>query len=76
MSHVGPNPSAGRDMLRVSMHFLITRDPAGLWHWKLRMTDRSTIANSVMAYATRVACEDGIDLVRITNSGTPIRYTP
>jgi len=24
----------------------------------------------------RVACEDGIDLVKITNTGTPIRYTP
>jgi uncharacterized protein YegP (UPF0339 family) len=58
------------------MHFLITRDPAGLWHWKLCMTDLSTIAKSVMDYATRVACEDGIDLVRITNSGTPIRNTP
>ncbi|MBK6705177.1 hypothetical protein [Candidatus Viadribacter manganicus] len=40
------------------------------------MTDLSTIAGSVLAYATRVACEDGIDLVRITNNGTPIRYTP
>lgn len=58
------------------MHFLVTRDGAGLWHWTLRMTDLSTIAKSVMDYTTRVACEDGIDLVRITNSGTPIRYTP
>jgi uncharacterized protein YegP (UPF0339 family) len=58
------------------MHFLITRDLAGLWHWKLRMTDLSTIATGVVDYATRVACEDGIDLVRVTNSGTPIRYTP
>ena len=58
------------------MHFLIPRDPAGLWHWKLLMADLSTIAKSVMEYATRVACEDGIDLVRTTNSGTPIRYTP
>jgi uncharacterized protein YegP (UPF0339 family) len=40
------------------------------------MADLSTIAKSVMEYATRVACEDGIDLVRTTNSGTPIRYTP
>ncbi len=58
------------------MHFLITRDAAGLWRWTLRMTDLSTIANSVRDYATRVACEDGVDLVRITNSGTPIRYMP
>lgn len=58
------------------MHFLITRDPAGRWPGSSLMTDLSTIAKSVMDYATRVACEDGIDLVRITNSGTPIRYTP
>ena len=63
-------------MLRASMHFLVTRDAAGFWHWKLLMTDLGTIAGSVLAYATRVACEDGIDLVRITNNGTPIRYTP
>jgi uncharacterized protein YegP (UPF0339 family) len=64
------------DMLGFSMHFLVTRDPAGLWRWKLRMPDQRTIANSGEDYSTRVACEDGIDLVRITNTGTPIRYTP
>ncbi|MES1200898.1 MAG: DUF1508 domain-containing protein [Pseudomonadota bacterium] len=58
------------------MHFLVTRDPAGIWRWTLRMTDQSTIAQSALDYATRVACEDGIDLVRITNQGTPIRYLP
>jgi uncharacterized protein YegP (UPF0339 family) len=58
------------------MHFLVTRDPVGHWHWKLRMPDHRTIANSGENYPTRVACEDGIDLVRITNIGTPIRYTP
>ncbi len=63
-------------MLGLSMHFLVTRDPTGLWGWTLRTDDRSAIANSVTDYATRAACEDGIDLVRITNRGTPIRYTP
>lgn len=58
-----------------AMHFLVTRDRAGRWHWRLLMTDLSTIAKSVLDYASRAACEDGIDLVRITNSGTPVRYT-
>ena len=39
-------------------------------------TDKRTIAASAEDYATRVACEDGIDLVKLTNRGTPTRYTP
>jgi uncharacterized protein YegP (UPF0339 family) len=58
------------------MHFLVTLDPGGVWHWRLRSTDQRTIAVGGEDYATRVACEDGIDLVKITNRGTPTRYTP
>ena len=58
------------------MHFLVSLDTEGIWHWKLRLPDKRTIASSGEDYATRVACEDGIDLVKTTNAGTPVRYTP
>ena len=54
------------------MKFHIYKDDKGEWRWRLKATNGKILADSGEGYSTKQACRDGIDLVKSTNTSTPV----
>jgi uncharacterized protein YegP (UPF0339 family) len=54
------------------MFFFLYRDLANQWRWTLYGANHRKIADSGESYWDKADAEQGIELVRSTNSATPI----
>jgi uncharacterized protein YegP (UPF0339 family) len=54
------------------VHFVLYRDHANQWRWTLYAANNKKIADSAESYWNKVDAQHGINLVRGTNSATPI----
>lgn len=54
------------------MRFEIDKNSKGQWIWRLKAQNGRVIADSAESYANKSDCENGIKLVKDTNSGTPV----
>lgn len=54
------------------MYFKIYRDAQNQWRWTLYAANHRKIANSGEGYWNEADCLAGIDLVKSTNSSTPV----
>lgn len=55
------------------MWFHLYKDQANLWRWRLRSGNTYIIADSAESYDNKVDALHGINLVRSTNSLTPVK---
>ena len=55
------------------MHFILYKDAANQWRWRLRRTgNNKTIADSAESYWNRQDCVDAIGLVQTYAGSAPI----
>ncbi|WP_081602561.1 YegP family protein [Afipia felis] len=54
------------------MFFFLYRDHANQWRWTLYAANQKKIADSGEGYWNKADCQHGIDLVKSTNSATPV----
>ena len=54
------------------MHFALYKDVAGYWRWTLYAANNRKIADSGEGYANKIDAIAGINLVKSTNSATPV----
>jgi uncharacterized protein YegP (UPF0339 family) len=54
------------------MYFKLYKDSAGYWRWTLFASNGRKIADSAEGYYNRSDAENGINLVKATNSSTPV----
>lgn len=55
--------------------FLIYKDNAGEYRWKYQASNAKIIADSGEGYNRKADCQHGIDLIKGTNSQTPVWKT-
>jgi len=55
--------------------FLIYKDKAGEYRWKYQASNAKIIADSGEGYNRKSDCQHGIDLIKGTNSQTPVWKT-
>lgn len=55
------------------MYFNLYKDIGGQWRWTLYSSNGRKIADSGEGYVNRSDAENGINLVKSTNSATPVR---
>ena len=55
------------------MYFKLYKDTAGYWRWTLYAANNRKIADSGESYHNKSDAESGINLVKSTNSRTPVR---
>jgi uncharacterized protein len=55
------------------MLFIKYLDKARQWRWQLRAANHKVIADSGESYINEVDCDSGINLVKGTNSTTPVQ---
>ncbi|WP_440976318.1 YegP family protein [Pseudoxanthomonas winnipegensis] len=55
------------------MYFKLYKDNSGYWRWTLYASNGRKIADSGEGYNSKSDAQNGIDLVRSTNSSTPVR---
>lgn len=55
------------------MYFKLYKDAAGHWRWTLYSSNGNKIADSGEGYVNKSGAENGIELVKSTNSATPTR---
>jgi uncharacterized protein YegP (UPF0339 family) len=55
------------------MYFKLYKDTAGYWRWTLYASNGKKIADSGEGYNNKSDAQNGIDLVKSTNSATPVR---
>jgi uncharacterized protein YegP (UPF0339 family) len=56
-----------------TVYFQLYRDTAGYWRWTLFAANGRKIADSGEGYVNKSDAENGINLVKSTNSSTPVR---
>jgi uncharacterized protein YegP (UPF0339 family) len=54
------------------MFFYLYRDAANQWRWTLYAANNKKIADSGEGYQNKADAQHGIDLVKSTNSATPV----
>lgn len=54
------------------MRFVVYRDNAGQWRWRLLVANNKVIADSGEGYVNKSDCLHGIALVRSANAATPV----
>jgi len=54
------------------MYFILYRDTASQWRWTLYAANNRKIADSGESYWNKSDAQHGIDLVKNTNSMTPV----
>lgn len=54
------------------MRFVLYRDRIGNWRWTLYASNGNKIADSGEGYVNKTDAKHGIDLVKSTNSMTPV----
>lgn len=55
------------------MYFKLYKDTGGYWRWTLFASNGNKIADSGEGYFNKSDAEHGINLVKSTNSATPVR---
>lgn len=55
------------------MYFKLYKDSAGYWRWTLYAANNRKIADSGESYYNKADAEAGINLVKSTNSSTPVK---
>ena len=55
------------------MYFQLYKDTTGHWRWTLFAANGRKIADSGEGYVNKSDAENGINLVKSTNSSTPVR---
>jgi uncharacterized protein YegP (UPF0339 family) len=55
------------------MYFKLYKDTTGYWRWTLYASNGKKIADSGEGYYNKGDAENGINLVKSTNSATPVR---
>lgn len=55
------------------MYFQTYKDTSGQWRWRLVASNGKYIANSGEGYINKADCLHAIDLVKSTNSATPVK---
>ena len=56
----------------IAMRFVLYRDRTGNWRWTLYASNGAKIADSGEGYVNKADARHGIDLVKSTNSMTPV----
>ncbi|NHR06718.1 DUF1508 domain-containing protein [Chromobacterium haemolyticum] len=54
------------------MQFVVYKDNAGQWRWRLFAANNKIVADSAEGYNNKQDCLHGIDLVKSTNANTPV----
>lgn len=54
------------------MYFVLYKDVAGYWRWTLYASNHKKVADSGEGYWNKTDAVHGIDLVKSTNSATPV----
>lgn len=54
------------------MQFLVYKDTAGQYRWRLYATNNRIVADSGEGYHNKQDCLNGVNLVKGTNSATPV----
>lgn len=54
------------------MQFVIYKDTAGQWRWRLFAANNRIVADSAEGYNNKQDCINGINLVKSTNAATPV----
>lgn len=54
------------------MYFRLYKDNAGQWRWTLLSSNHKKIADSGEGYINKTDAQAGINLVKSTNSATPV----
>lgn len=55
------------------MYFHLYKDAAGQWRWRLVAGNNQIVATSGEGYVNKADAVHGIDLVKGTNTSTPVR---
>lgn len=73
ISSQSPRRSETLTTIADDMYFHLYKDAAGQWRWRLVAGNNQIVATSGESYVKKADAEHGIDLVKGTNSSTPVR---